>query len=34
MAFFAGHINTTTDDIVWHSKQRSAPPDRQEGPSR
>ena len=34
MAFFAGHINTTTYDIVWHSKQGSAPPDRQEGLSR
>ncbi len=34
MAFFAGHINTTTHDIVWHSEQGSAPPDRQEGASR
>jgi toluene monooxygenase system protein D len=31
MAFFAGHIRTTTDDIVWHSKQAAARPGRQEG---
>jgi hypothetical protein len=31
MAFFAGHIMTTTDDIVWHSSQRAARPDHQEG---
>ncbi|MFC5993845.1 MmoB/DmpM family protein [Pseudonocardia hispaniensis] len=26
MAFFAGHIITTTDDIVWHSRQGAARP--------
>ncbi len=34
MAFFAGHIRTTTDDIVWHSRQRAARLPRQEGTAR
>lgn len=31
MAFFAGHIITTTDEIVWHTKQGAARPTRKEG---
>jgi toluene monooxygenase system protein D len=34
MAFFAGHINTTSDDIVWHSNQGAARPDHEEGAGR
>lgn len=26
MAFFAGHIITTSDEIVWHTKQAAARP--------
>ncbi len=33
MAFFAGHIVTTTDFMVWHSKQGAARPVRQGGPA-
>ena len=31
MAFFAGHIITTTDEIVWHTKQGAARPTPKEG---
>jgi toluene monooxygenase system protein D len=34
MAFFAGHIRTTTDDIVWHTNQAAARPDDEEGAGR
>ncbi|TCK27599.1 MmoB/DmpM family protein [Pseudonocardia endophytica] len=31
MAFFAGHIITTSDEIIWHTKQAAARPTRKEG---
>lgn len=34
MAFFAGHIITTTDEIVWHTSQGAARPDQERGLSR
>jgi len=34
MAFFAGHIDTTTDAIVWHSRQLSARSGLQKGATR